>query len=587
MGNDSPGSARPGDSVLRIAGAEASACRTAQELRVLLLAPTARDGQASRRLLEAAGIRCEVFPDMDRLCAALDGGAAAVVVPEEVVLADDGRLLAGVVARQPVWSDLPVIVLTRAGAAESPAVETALATLGNVSLIERPLRVSTLLSVLRTALRARERQYQVRDQLDQQRRHEEALRVARDAAEAANNAKDRFLAALSHELRTPLSPVTITLDSLACDDALPTRLREDVEMIRRNIDLETKLIDDLLDLSRVVNGKLRLQLAATSLHDLLRHVLEICAAELQSGEVEVRFDLRATSDRVLADPARLRQVFWNLIKNAIKFTPRSRDVNGARVSGGAVVVVRTSNPCPGRVVVEVCDEGVGIAAEVLPRVFDAFEQGDARRATQSGGLGLGLAISKAVVDMHGGRINARSAGPGCGSTFAVELSTVGAAAQNGAPAIHKPPVSAAAPGNGSPGAGGNGTPLPRAARVLLAEDHSDTAKVMVKLLRLSGYVVRSAGTVAEALELAAAEPFDVLVSDIGLPDASGYELMRQLKSRYGVRGIALSGYGMEEDARRSREAGFDDHIVKPVNVAQLRAAIARMAAAAVAAEPHR
>lgn len=548
------------------------------EHRILLLAPTARDGEASRRLLEAAGLHCQVFPDLDKLCAALNDGAAAVVVPEEAVLAEDGRLLACVVAEQPVWSDLPVIVLTRAGATESPAVATALATLGNVSLIERPLRVSTLLSVLRTALRARERQYQVRDQIDEQHRHEAALRTARDAAEAANNAKDRFLAALSHELRTPLSPVSITLDSLAHDDALPPQLRDDVEMIRRNIDLETKLIDDLLDLSRVANGKLRLQLAPVGLHDLLRHVLEICAAELQSRDVNVRFELRAATDRVLGDPARLRQVFWNLVKNAIKFTPHE----GAASEDGAgrAVVVATSNPSPGRVLVEVRDEGLGIAADVLPRVFDAFEQGGARRATQSGGLGLGLAISKAVVDMHGGLISARSAGPGRGSTFIVELSTCPAAvAMPGTQSVSSP-LSAGAGANHNSDGNGHLNHNGRAMRVLLVEDHLDTARAMAKLLRLSGCVVHAAASVAEALKLAAAEPIDVLVSDIGLPDASGYELMRELKSRYGVRGIALSGYGMEEDARRSREAGFEDHIVKPVNVSQLRLAIARMGAPA-------
>jgi two-component system CheB/CheR fusion protein len=246
------------------------------------------------------------------------------------------------------------------------------------------------------------------------------------------------------------------------------------------------------------------------------------------------------------------------------------------------VVVTTSNPRPDRVLVEVRDEGVGMAADVLPRVFDAFEQGDARRATQSGGLGLGLAISKAVVDVHGGQITARSAGPGRGSTFAVELSVAPSGVEAPEAAEVAPSASTGAHDVQSPSAGsGNGHA--RTTRVLLVEDHLDTAKAMAKLLRLSGYVVRAAGSVSEALSLAAAEPFDVLVSDIGLPDASGYQLMRHLKDRHGLRGIALSGYGMEEDARRSREAGFDDHIVKPVSVPQLRTAIARMAAAASAA----
>jgi PAS domain S-box-containing protein len=378
-------------------------------------------------------------------------------------------------------------------------------------------------------------------------------RDARADAEAANRAKDKFLAVLSHELRTPLSPVVMTIPAMEIDPDMPFKFHEDLAMVRRNIDLEVKLIDDLLDLSRVTSGKLRLHTQPVRVHELLTHVLRSSANESAGKRLSVRHEFHATNDRLTADPARLQQVFWNLLRNAVKFTPE----------GGEITLSTRNADQDGHLLVEVRDSGVGIPPDILPRVFDAFEQGDARMTRQFGGLGLGLAIAKAVVEMHGGTITADSDGRDRGAVFTVRLATVSLDA-------------AAVPRAGGRAPGGrNGSASPR---VLLVEDHPDTARTLSRLLQTHGYDVRTASSVASALQLAAAEPFDVVVSDIGLPDATGYELMEQIKARHGISGIALSGYGMEDDMKRSRDAGFVDHVVKPVNVQQLETVIGRLLA---------
>ncbi len=513
--------------------------RSPAELRVLLLAPTVRDGQVSREILATAGIECEICRGLEDLQGELAGGAAALILPEEVILSDSAAMLQQALRQQPAWSDLPIVVLSRAGI-ESPAVDRATSTLGNVSLLERPLRISTLVSQVRSALRAREHQYQVRDLLADEQ-------AARIEADIANRAKDRFLAILSHELRTPLSPVVMTISAMEKDERLPPGLLEDVLRMRRNIDLEVKLIDDLLDMSRVANGKLRLDLTPVAVHALLGHVFEICADDLRSKRLVLDVDLAADEDLVMADPARLEQVFWNLLKNAVKFTPQEGTIG-----------VRTWTPGEGRLCVEIRDSGIGIPNGEISRIFDAFEQGD-HKTNGSAGLGLGLAISKALVDLHGGTISAASDGNGRGACFTVEMET----ARPEEPAVER-----------------IGLDLPMAPgerpSLLVVEDHPDTAELLSRLLDLSGYEVTTVHTVADALAAADATPFSLLISDIGLPDASGLDLMRQIRDRFGIPGIALSGYGMEEDIENSRDAGFQDHLVKPVNVDHLKAAIHRI-----------
>jgi PAS domain S-box-containing protein len=383
--------------------------------------------------------------------------------------------------------------------------------------------------------------------ITERKQAEDALKLAREHAEAANRTKDRFLAVLSHELRTPLTPVMMSITAMDMNPDLPPEVRNDIAMIRRNMELEAKLIDDLLDLSRVTSGKLRLNMEAVELNSTMHHVCETCRPFILEKGIHLHTDLPDDSPFVKADPARLQQVLWNLLRNAAKFTPERGDIH--------VTISRV----PGdRVRIQVRDTGIGIPAEALPKIFDAFEQGDVNVTRQFGGMGLGLSISKALVEMHLGTIQAETGGRGRGSTFTVELPML--TPQELAPASPHSPD-----GNGS-----------RTLRVLVVEDHHDTAEVLSRLLRASGYTVKTAYNAAAALQFAAAEPFDVLVSDIGLPDKTGYDLMKLIKSRYGMRGIAISGYGMDEDLRKSREAGFSDHIVKPANAAQLERSIRRV-----------
>jgi PAS domain S-box-containing protein len=379
----------------------------------------------------------------------------------------------------------------------------------------------------------------------------EAERRARGDAEAASQAKDRFLAVLSHELRTPLTPVLATVEALAGDPALPPQFAEDVAVIRRNVELEARLIDDIIDMTRIARGKVQLHHEAVDAHASIRHALEICQAEVEAKGLELGLVLRAKRHHVWADPTRLRQVLWNVINNAVKFTPPE-----------GRVTVRTSDGGDGRLMIEVSDSGIGITPDVLPRLFNAFEQGERAITRRFGGLGLGLTITRALVEMHGGTIEAASEGRGCGATFSLGFATV-------------PEASPAGPEAAGRGAG----PGRQGLRVLLVEDNEDTLNVMARALRGFGYSVETATGVKAALALAERERFDLLVSDIGLPDGSGWEIMRELGRKQSLRGIALSGYGLDEDVRKSHEAGFAQHLTKPVSFQTLREVLGKVARA--------
>ena len=401
------------------------------------------------------------------------------------------------------------------------------------------------------------------------RRAQEELERAHREAQAANQAKDRFLATLSHELRTPLTPVLAILSRLEADAELAGHARE-LATIRRNVELEARLIDDLLDLTRVASGKLELRCREVDARQVLEHALATTERDLAARGLVLEVELAAEDHRLWADAPRLTQVFWNLLSNAVKFTP----------PGGAVTVRSRVEPRPSGardLVVEVRDTGIGIEPEVLPRVFEAFEQTDRRITRKFGGLGLGLAVSRAIVDLHGGHLEVASDGPDRGAAFTVrlplggiqeELDETGAWFDRASAAI--PAVASVAP-----------AVLPRALRILLVEDHADTAEAMADLLRLIGHEVVVAGSVAAGLAAAtaadAAAGIDLVVSDLGLPDGSGHDLMRELKDRYGWKGIALSGYGMEDDVRRSHDAGFARHLTKPVALEALRDAIRQVA----------
>ena len=359
---------------------------------------------------------------------------------------------------------------------------------------------------------------------------------ARGEAERANLAKDRFLAMLSHELRTPLTPVLTSLLALEFE-GLPEAVQPSLQMIRRNVELEARLIDDLLDLTRISKGKVQLSLEIVDAHVLLRNALEICQSDIDHKHLGLDLQLKAARVHLKADPARLQQVFWNLIKNAVKFTPE-----------GGRLTIQTSNDDDHQLCVEVSDTGCGIDAQSLPRIFKAFEQGERARF---GGLGLGLAISKALVETHHGTITASSAGCDQGATFTAHFPLSEEEVRQTSDGVEEPPIER------------------KSLRILLVEDHEDTNRSLTMLLRRRGYFVFPAHNISSAIELAANEPFDVLVSDIGLPDGTGVDLIQRLSEKGPVFGIALTGFGMEEDIRRSLDGGFEHHLIKPVDLNRL------------------
>jgi PAS domain S-box-containing protein len=387
--------------------------------------------------------------------------------------------------------------------------------------------------------------------ITEKKRAEFLLERAKNEAEEANRAKDRFLAMLSHELRTPLTPVLMTITSLRREPDLSDDIRRDLEVLQRNVELEALLIDDLLDLTRIAHGKLELHTDAVDIHATLEHALSISAGDIVAKKIQVIRNFNAREHHCWADPARLQQVFWNLVKNSAKFTPE-----------GGRLEISTHNNDAHQIVIEVTDTGIGIDPALMPRIFDAFEQGGGMITSRYGGLGLGLAISKRVVDLHHGTIAAQSEGPGRGATFTVTLNAMETSLLEG-PVLFLE----------------SEPPPPRHIQILFVEDHEDTARVLGRILKNSGFAVSHAGTVSEALALAAGRRFDLLVSDLGLPDGSGLELMKTLHASQGLSGIALSGFGSEDDVAASLAAGFAAHLTKPVDWERLRSEIDRIAPA--------
>ena len=409
------------------------------------------------------------------------------------------------------------------------------------------------------------------------KQNEEELSRAKEAAEAANKAKDNFLAILSHELRTPLTPVLAAVALLEDDENIPPHVLRELEMIRRNIEVEARLIDDLLDVTGIVRGKLQLNRQVVDVRSLLEHAMKIyCVGAAAKKNLRVSMEIAATETHVLADGSRMTQVFWNLLQNSCKFTPEAGSIdirvynefsdalasddlatNGIETSGAALVV-------------EIRDSGIGISPENMPRIFNAFEQGERARTRVFGGLGLGLAISRAIVELHGGTISAESEGKDKGAKLLIRLHTV------------RPP---SVPRDSAKPAPLAGTTTPaRSLRVLLVEDHADTAHQLTRLLRAAGHEVTLAGSIREAQELIATteqedpeRSFNILISDLGLPDGSGHDLMRDLVRHHPMPGIALSGYGMNDDIRDSIDAGFSRHLTKPVNWQELKTAIQKIA----------
>jgi len=379
-----------------------------------------------------------------------------------------------------------------------------------------------------------------RDVTDQIRSRE--TEAAKIAAEKASKTKDNFLAALSHELRTPLTPALAAANYLAANAAkLPAEFVEDIEIIKRNVRLQARLIDDLLDLTRVTRGKLDLQFEDVDAHILVRDAIDIANSAIAAKKLTFSAHLNAEEHYIRADSIRIQQVFWNLINNAVKFTPSDGKID-----------IRTSNDDHGRFQFEITDNGIGIEVDRQASLFAPFEQADPSISRQFGGLGLGLAISKHLINLHGGTIEAHSRGRSYGSTFTLALDAVTKRTEKSGVDSQTPRKPA------------------KSLRILLIEDHSDTRQTLSRLLTHFGHQISVADNTQSALEIVQSQKFDVVLSDIGLPDGSGYDVISQVKRKQPVKAVAITGFGTDEDVRRGKEAGFDFHLIKPIDVHELR-----------------
>ncbi len=542
----------------------------ARDGRVLLLTPTGRDADLTGRYLTGAGFAVEVCARMEELCEKCREGAGAALIAEEALTAENRRRLLDALGEQPAWSDIPLVVLT-AGGERASADAIAVRSLGdaaNVTLVERPASVITVLSAIRSALRARRRQYEVRAHLAAERvAQEERARLleeavaARAEAEAVNRAKDIFLATLSHELRTPLTAILGWARMLRDTGMDAESARRGLEVIERNAEAQHQLIRDLLDVSRIISGKLQLTTRQVRLAPIVEAALDSVrqAADAKSIRLGVEYD--DETDLVTGDPDRLQQVIWNLLSNAIKFTPKGGSVGVRVVRHGSDVRVSVS------------DTGQGISPEFLPHVFERFRQADGSTTREHGGLGLGLAIVRHLVEQHGGRVSAESDGEQRGSTFSIDLPIAAVKAPAGE-AEGRPDLKCL-PAGVALALGG--------VRVLVVDDNPDARELLTLVLGRAGAEVTAAASAAAALELLKQAEVDVLVSDIGMPAEDGYALIGQARSLTAGRArrtpsVALTAYASEEDRRRALAAGFDAHIPKPVEPAELVSVLAGLVA---------
>jgi len=493
------------------------------ETRILIYAPTGQDGPLAARVLALANLDSHVCATVAELEQQIELGVGAVLTVEEALTPAGYKLLHDVVARQPDWSDLPILLLTHHGA-DSATVRRAVAGLGNLTLLERPVRTLTLITALQATLRARHKQYQVRE---------------------AARRKDEFLASLGHELRNPLAPIRTSVSLLThmYPDAAPVaRIRD---MVERQVKLLTRLVDDLLDVARITRGKIKLQNQLVALQAVMTHVNELCTQAATAKRIHVAWQLPVSEILLNADYARIVQIFANILSNAIKFTPQ----------GGHVVV--RAQVTDNLLEVSLRDSGIGLEPEALSRIFTMFEQGTTVAGQFTSGLGIGLSLARQFAEMHGGSVEASSNGVGQGSEFVIRLPIVHVSEnhhQESAPL----PAHAALDG--------------RRMQVLVVDDNQDAADSLAALLEIDGFDVRAEYGGAAAVAAVAERIPDMIIMDLGMPGMDGYEAARAIRQQPGadkILLIALTGWGQSDARRRTTEAGFDHHLVKPVELAQI------------------
>ena len=485
--------------------------------QILVVAPRGRDGELTRRLLERHGLSAKLIASVDRIASAVETAGCAVIT-QEALTTDAAGVLSDALATQPPWCDFPIIVLTSAG-------RRITGELGNVTMLERPIGSDTLLASVRAALRARRRQYEAR---------------------AAIQQRDQFLAMLGHELRNPLAAIVLAseLANIAPRDQLVERL----EMVKRQGKHLARLVDDLLDVARVTSGKVQLRHEAVDIDDVIRTCITTLGERAHSRGITVVF---AGSSGLIVDgdTVRLEQVVSNLLANAIKYSPVDRTV---RVS-----CTRAGDWCE----IRVCDEGIGIEPDMLPRVFELFAQADGSLDRAEGGMGIGLTLVDRLVRLHGGDVRVASGGLGCGSEFIVRL-----------PLGAMPQVASADERPTAPGMG---------VRVVLVEDNADIREMTAALLSEIGCDVDVAIDGLDGVDTIVRARPDLALVDIGLPGIDGFEVARRVRAAVAepMLLVAVTGYGRDQDRAEASEAGFDLHVAKPLHADALVALVERTRAA--------
>jgi signal transduction histidine kinase/ActR/RegA family two-component response regulator len=509
-----------------------------RERRVLVLPPTRRDGDVTCAMLRNVGLDCDVVGNARMLASQLSTTIGAVVLTDAVVGDPDLSSVMEALDHQPQWSDVPVILLSRP-VERSHNDKRRFGKLTNLTVLDRPTSARALVSTVEAAIRGRARQYQIRDQLNSLQAADTALRESATERENADRRKDEFLATLAHELRNPLAPIRTGLQALARpggDGAAGTVIRAIME---RQLSQMVRLIDDLLDVSRISSGKVVLQRTRVDLRAIAELAIEASQPFIAAGQHDFKADLPDGPVWVDGDASRLSQVIINLLNNAAKYTAEGGQVRLSLSSDHAGALVR------------VLDNGVGIPPDMLDEVFDMFTQVNRTLDRSQGGLGIGLSLVRRLTEMHGGEVTADSKGLGHGSTFTVRL----------------PLMDAAQSAASDEGAQCEPPQRPRL-RILVVDDIADVADVLKMLLDLEGFETLVAYSGQTALESAREFRPDVVICDIGLPEMDGHEIARRLRGDPKVASatlIALTGWGAEGELRRTRESGFDFHLVKPVD----------------------
>jgi signal transduction histidine kinase len=509
--------------------------------RILILAPTGRDADLTARALDQAGMVSIVCASIEELCRKLAEGAGAAMVTDEAMSSEAMDCLRDALEREPAWSDFPLLIFTSTPAAEVTVHSfDRIGARGNITLIERPIRVKTMISAAETALRARRRQYEVRELLRElERRVDE---------------RDQFLAMLSHELRNPLAAIALALSDAEGSPA--DRPEEGAasahEILVRQTRHLTRLVDDLLDIGRITSGKIMLNRAPVDLGEIVEHCVRTMRPRIDRRRLRLDLRLDPPFDRERAllngDAVRLEQVITNLLSNAIKYTPE----------GGFIeVVLERQN---GDAVLRVRDSGKGIPPEMLTRIFDLFMQGEVSIDRSEGGMGIGLTLVRKLVELHGGSVRAFRKGTGDGSELVVCL-PLARSLKAIPPAVRG--TAALSPARTRPRS------------IVVVEDNADVRDLLRIKLRQLGHCVEVAEDGMRGVEKVVETRPDVALIDIGLPGIDGYEVARRIRKELGatILLVALTGYGQVEDRTHALAAGFDVHLTKPAELAELQAAL--------------